>query len=105
MAADHVVARGQAAVGAGGHEIVGVGVGLGEVEGHGDAREHVQQVRVGGGDAGGVEERGHRADGRGHGGAVGQVAGVVLRAAANGDVLESETIRDRGQSSGCCSLC
>lgn len=90
--ADHVVARGEALVGLRGHEVVGVGARLGgaEVEGEGDAREHVEQVRVGGRDARGVEEGGHGADGGGDGGRVGEVAGVVLRAAADGYVLEGE---------------
>lgn len=100
MAADHVVAGCQAAVGARGDQVAGVGVGLRQVEGQGDAREHVQQVRVGGGDAGGVEEGGDGANRRGHGGAVGQVAGVVLCAAANSDVLEGEALCDCGEGGG-----
>lgn len=47
VAADHVVAWGQTSVGVGGDEIAGIGVGLGEVEGQSDTREHVQQVWVG----------------------------------------------------------
>lgn len=103
MATDHVVTWGQTSVGVGGDEIAGVGVGLGEVEGQGDARKHVQQVWVGRCYAGGVEEGGDGTYGRGHGGAVGQVAGVVLRTASNGDVLESEAFCDSGKGSWCCS--
>lgn len=103
MATDHVVAWGQTSVGVGGDEIAGVGVGLGEVEGQGDTWEHVQQVWVGGGDARGVEEGGDGTYGRGYGGTVGQVAGVVLRTASNGDVLESEAFCDSRKGSWCCS--
>lgn len=102
VAADHVVAWGQTSVCIGGDEIAGVGVRLGEVEGQGDAREHVEQVWVRGCDARGVEEGGDGAHGRGHGGAVGQIAGVVLRTASNGDVLENEAFCDSGKGSWCC---
>lgn len=62
VAADDVVAWCQG-VGGGGREKVGQVVRrLGEVEGQGDAGEHVEQVRVGGCDAGGVEEGGDGAD-------------------------------------------
>ena len=62
----------------------------GQVEAERDARQDVEDVRVGRRDAAGVEEGGDGADGHGGGGRVGHVAGVVLRAAADGDVLEGE---------------
>lgn len=50
--ADHVVAGSETLVGRGGNQVVGVGarLGRGEVEGEGDAREHVEQVWVSGRD-------------------------------------------------------
>lgn len=102
VAADGVVARCQG-FGGGGREKVGQVVGrLGEVECEGHAGEHVEQVRVGGCDAGGVEEGGDGADCAGSCGLVGGVTGVVLSAAANGDVLEGQTRGDTWESCGCC---
>jgi hypothetical protein len=66
------------------------GLGLAEVELHGDLGEHVHEVRVGGGNAGGVEEGCYCACGDGNGGCVLDVAGVILGAAAEGYVLEDE---------------
>ena len=72
-----------------GHSLVERGVvvccaGDWEVEGYGaDAGEEVGHV---GCEAGDVEEGCYGAGGDGGGGAVGWVAGVVLRAAADGDV-------------------
>lgn len=66
------------------------GLGLAEVELHGYLGEHVHEIGVGGGDAGGVEEGCYCARGDGDGGCVLDVAGVVLGAAAEGYVLEDE---------------
>lgn len=102
MAADHVVARGETLIRGGRDKVVGVGAGLGggEVEGERDAREHVEQVGIGGCDARGVEEGRHRTDGGGNRGRVGEVACVVLRAAADGHVLEDEAFCHIGKR-GC----
>ena len=59
-----------------------------------------RQVRARGRDARRVEEGGHGADGLGRvGGGVG-VARVVLRAAADGDVLEDEALGGLGEGGG-----
>lgn len=65
--------------------------GGGEVELHRDFGEEVQKVGVGGGDTAGVEEGGQGADLDRDCGGVGRVAGVVLCAASEGDVLEDQT--------------
>lgn len=76
-----------------GHSLVDRGVGVGgggdgEVEGDGaEAGEELGHV---GGEAGDVEEGCYGAGGDGDGGAVAEVAGVVLVAAADGDVAEGE---------------
>lgn len=70
-------------------EVGGVGCcGVGaQVELQGEAGEGVEDQGRGGGDAGGVVEGCYCADGLGDGGCVGGVAGVVLDAAADGNVL------------------
>lgn len=67
-----------------------------QVELQGELWQGVQKIRVGGGDARGVEERGDGADGDGGGCGVCGVAGVVLRAAAYGYVLYYEACCWRG---------
>lgn len=105
VATDHVVARCQPAVGGGGDQVLGVGGGGGQVEGHGHAGQHVEQGRVGGGDAAGVEEGGDGTGGDGGRGGVGGVAGVVLGAAADGDVLEDQAGGDVGEGLGGWGFC
>jgi hypothetical protein len=70
----------------------------------GQCREHVDQVRVRRGDAAGVEERGQGADLDGRRGRVGGVAGVVLRAAADGYVLQCQPSGRRGEGNRSCEL-
>jgi hypothetical protein len=63
---------------------------LRQVEAQGGPRERRREVQVGGGEAGGVEERCEGADGFGRVAWVARAARVVLGAAADGDVLESD---------------
>lgn len=87
-----------------GHSLVDWGGGVGgrgdgEVKGDGaEAREELGHV---GGEAGDVEEGCYGAGGDGDGGGVGQVAGVVLVAAANGDVAEGEACCWGWEGDGC----
>lgn len=68
-----------------------VGGRAGQVDGNG---RHGAQCGVGiGGHAGRVEERGDGSDGEGDRGGVGRVAGVVLRAAAESDMVQSQACR------------
>ena len=81
---------------------------VGQVELQGDLGEHVQEIGVGGGDAGGVEEGRDGADGHGDGGGVLSVARVVLDAPSDGDVLKAQTGARRGETRDCrrnVSLC
>ena len=99
---DHARGRGQLLLEEGRWQRRGQGGGeVGQVEVHGDARQHGADVRVGGDDAGGVEQAGDGAVGDGDRRGVGGVAGVVLGAAAEGDVLQSEA-EGRGWEGGGC---
>ena len=73
-------------------------VGDGKVEG--DWADSIEQFGHVGREAGDVEESCFCSDGYGDGGAVAQVAGVVLCAAADGDVAESEACCWGWQSDG-----
>ena len=76
-----------------------MGVGDREVEGDGaDAGEEVGHVCC---EAGNVEEGCYGSCGDGDGGAVAEVAGVVLRTATDGDVAESEACCWGWEGNGC----
>lgn len=94
VAADHVVPRCEGVARRGRDEVGQVFGRVGQVEGQGHAGQHVQEVREGGRYARGVEERGHGAHGGRGRGRVRRVAGVVLRAAAYGYVLEDQARAD-----------
>ena len=64
---------------------------VGQVELQGDLGQHGQEIGVGGGDAGGVEEGRDGANGHGDGGGVLGVARVVLDAPSDSDVLQTQT--------------
>ena len=70
--------------------LVGVRCAEGQVELEGELGQSMEQVRVGGCYARGVEERGYGADGRGSCRGLAGVTGVVLRATAYGYVLYYE---------------
>lgn len=101
VAADGVVTRCQGAGGGGRQQVGQVIRRIREVEGESHAGEHVEKVRVSGCDAGGVEKSGDGADGAGGCRVVGGVAGVVLGASANGNVLEYQVGRNAWESCGC----
>lgn len=95
VARDGEVARPQAAV----------RLLLGEVEVHGHDGQLVEQVRVQGADAAGVEEGRDGASGDGDGCRVAGVAGVVLGATADGDVHEGQAVSGLAESLGCGWAC
>ena len=70
-----------------------------QVELQSQAGENIKDIGVGRGDAAGVEQRRHGADRGGGRRSIG-TAGVVLRPAANGHVLEREASGRRGKRRG-----
>lgn len=80
-----------------GHGAEGAGGGGVEVEVDGHVGHLLEQVLGDAGDVADVEERGHGAGGDGRSVGLAGVAGVVLRAAADGDVLDGQVCRRRGE--------